>query len=37
MFRIVRLAPGSIAIAFVVYVWLWAFEVFGVIVQQIGS
>ncbi len=37
MFQIIRLAPGSIAIAFVVYVWLWAFELFGMIVQQIGS
>ncbi len=37
MFRIIRLAPGSIAIAFVVYVWLWAFELFGMIVKQIGS
>ncbi len=37
MFRIIRLVPGSITIAFVVYVWLWAFEVFGMIVRQIGS
>lgn len=37
MYRIIRLVPGSIAIAFVVYVWLWAFELFGLIAQQIGS
>lgn len=32
-----RLIPGALLVSLIVYLWIWMFEVLGMIISQLGA